>query len=106
MEFLAGTILDYLKEQIHNELAKPDKSKLIYIMPSFPSPVVTHIGDSMIVFKVLYELGKSWSESDKQIDRQAHKYITQKGWYDSENHLTSIRNLPRDKKMICLLLSW
>jgi DNA phosphorothioation-dependent restriction protein DptH len=110
MEFLAGTILDYLKEHIHNELAKPDKSKLIYIMPSFPSPVVTRIGDSMtdfadlqtknicLVFKVSYELGKSWYESDKQIDKQAYKYITQKGWYDSENHLTSIRNLPRDPK--------
>ncbi|MEK7397977.1 MAG: hypothetical protein AAB116_13670, partial [Candidatus Poribacteria bacterium] len=112
MEFLAGTILDYLKEQIHNELAKPDKSKLIYIMPSFPSPVVTRIGDSMtdfvdlqtknvrLVFKVSYELGKSWSESDRQIDRQAYGYITQKEreWYDSENHLTSIRNLPRDPK--------
>ena len=75
MEFLAVTILDYLKEQILKELAKPDKSKLIYIMPSFPSQVVTRIGESMtdfadsqpknvrLVFKVSYALGKSWSES-------------------------------------------
>ena len=108
MEFLADTILDHLKEQIHKELAGPDKSKLIYIMPSFPSQVVTRIGESMtdfadsqpknvrLVFKVSYALGKSWSESVEPIDKQAYEYITQMDWYDSGDHLTSIRNLPRD----------
>jgi hypothetical protein len=108
MEFLADTVLDYLKEQIHKELAKPDKSKLTYIMPSFPSQVVTRIGESMtnfadsqpknirLVFKVSYALGKNWSGSSEPMDEQAYRYIKQMDWYDSGDHLTSIRNLPRD----------
>lgn len=110
MEFLADTILDYLKEQIRTELAKPDKSKLIYIMPSFPSHLVTRIGESItdfadsqqknvrLVFKVSYALGKNWSESDELIDKQAYEYITQMDWYDSGDHLTSIRNLTRSSE--------
>ena len=108
MEFLADTILDYLKDQTNKEVVKPDKSKLIYIMPSFPSRLVTRIGESMtgfvdsqpknvrLVFKVSYALGKSWSESSEKIDKQSYEYIKQVDWYDSGDHLTSIRNLPRN----------
>jgi len=117
MEFLADTILDYLKEQIRKELAKPDKSKLIYIMPSFPPQVVTRIGENMtnfadsqqknvrLVFKVSYKLGRSWSESGEH--KQAYEYIRQMNWYDSGNHLTSIRNLtrsPEDDLLVIILM--
>jgi len=101
MKFLAKTIVDYVVQEIQRE-----QKILRFILPSYPPALLLAIGEGLqeelltmpgeieFEYGVACRLGEEWNQSGNPEHLQAFEKIKDRGWYNADNNLTSLRNKP------------
>ena len=103
MRYLAQTIVDHITKEASGE------GTFRFVLPSYPPHLLLQIGidleeqfsrviDRRVRFDygVAYELGQAWSASTDAGEREDFRQIRERGWYNEDNNLTSLRNQLRD----------
>jgi DNA phosphorothioation-dependent restriction protein DptH len=112
MKYIADTIVDYIVREANN-----GAGVLKFVLPSYPASLLAMIGKQLeeqfarvverrinFVYGIAYKLGKEWQEKGTDNDRALFAEIKQKGWYNSGNNLTNLRNLVKSPGDDCLVI--
>lgn len=111
MKYLANTITEYILRQ-----ASAPESTLKFVMPSYPANLLLKIGydvreglkrmvgrETVLRYGIAHKLGEIWNTSPGD-DQTAFKVMSEEGWYNQDNNLTSLRNEVRMPGVDCLVI--
>ncbi len=112
MKHLADTIVGYVARQSAGD------GTFRFILPSYPAPLLRRVGEELeerlaraidrrisLQYGIAYRLGERWRLSEVASDRDAFQRIRERGWYNQEDNLTSLRNRVRDAEREDTLVS-
>lgn len=104
MELLASTIVSHIVDE------SATAGTFRYVLPSYPSRLLMTIGTSLeehfarevdrrvkLEFGIAYALGQEWGQTGDPQGAADLARARDKGWYNEENNLTSLRNRLRDE---------
>lgn len=114
MKFLVSTMAEYVMKQV-GESSGIHR----FVLPSYPSRILIPLGELLMdsvdkhsnglsfEYGIAYGLGRQW-EAGSEIELADLKNASSKGWYNSENNLTRLRNLDAhaNKSRIVLLAGY
>ena len=111
MKYLANAIADYILRNVDR-----NSGTLRFVLPSYPAEVLLEIGrkvdegiqrrlDRNIGYEygIAYRLGKEWAAGTRA-DKACFEQIQEKGWYNKQNNLTSLRNIVKPDDVDCLVI--
>ncbi|MBU4401025.1 MAG: hypothetical protein KKE86_17055, partial [Planctomycetes bacterium] len=106
MRFFANSSFEYMRRQIEQYAGDSGAGgRLMFMMPSLPPGVVLEIGNRLASYcaerpntcppliKVSVPLAHEWMNSDALSFREVAHVVSDKGWFDDKENLTSYRNL-------------
>lgn len=108
-------LLKTIEEYIYNHTGT---GTYRFVLPSYPSQLLLELGlrleeryvntETRFSYGIAYRLGQRWESSDKESDRSNFQAICQKGWYNFENNLTSLRNQLRttEERLIIVMAGY
>ncbi len=117
MRLFADSGFEYIRRQIERYVdIAGSGSKLMVMMPSLPPAVVLEIGSRLTAFcierpnmcspliKVAVPLTQAWLADDNSASQEATREVSQRGWYDGNENLTSYRNLMQNDSLLLVVL--
>ncbi len=117
MNLLAYSSFEYMRRQIESTAnGGTPTGKLLFMMPSFPPAVVLEIGSLLTSFcaerpslrvpliKVSVPLTQDWTEGSDLAQREASRQVSERGWVDDKQNLTTYRNIIHDDKSLLVVL--
>jgi hypothetical protein len=117
MRLFADSGFEYIRRQIERHVDNAGSGgKLMVMTPSLPPAVVLTIGNRLTslcierpntcspLIKVAVPLTQAWLADDNLASQEAAREVSQRGWYDGNENLTSYRNLMQDDGLLLVVL--
>jgi DNA phosphorothioation-dependent restriction protein DptH len=111
VRYLADSIIDHIWDTIDGQ-----KGTFRFVLPAYPSHVLVRVGEELterakksvnrrirFSYGIAFRLGEEWQGSANTDERKHFEVISEQGWYNESDNLTSLRNQMRDESTDCLI---